>query len=98
MPAKGVGSLGREGITLLDESFCNLFDGRPSPNLPVSGRFHAGRCSYRHAAVKLTARAGLGCAGSIQSPRLHIVSVPIGTADVLDVGHILPTTQRGLYS
>lgn len=97
MPAKGVGSLGREGITLLDESFCNLFDGRPSPNLPVSGRFNAGRCSYRHAAVKLTARAGLGCAGSIQSPRLHIVSVPIGTADVLDVGHILPTTQRGLY-
>lgn len=60
MPARGVGSAGREGIALLDESLCIFFEGRPSPDLPVSKRFHAGSCSCRYAAVKLTTGAGLG--------------------------------------
>ena len=43
LAAKGVGSAGRGGITPLDESFGNLFEGRPSPGLLISGRLHIGR-------------------------------------------------------
>ena len=55
MPAREVGSAGREGITLLDQSFCNLLDGRPSPGLQISRRFYTGGCSFGDAAFKLTA-------------------------------------------
>ena len=94
----GVGSAGREGMTLLDQSFCNLFDGRPSASQPISRRFQAEKCSYRSAAVKLTNNAGLRCARSIQGFRGHIVSGPIRTGDAVNIGHILSSSQRGLHS
>ena len=84
-------------MALLDQSFCNLFDGRPSPNLPFSRPFHAGRCISRSTAVQLTTSNRLGCAMSIQRPWVGIVGAPIWTGSALNIGHILSAGQRGLH-